>query len=83
LISERVVCRLVLLRGVLLTAFGDGKGVGEGRVVGPEGEFFDKRAAGEELEAMVVLVSSHNRAFYESHDCNVVKYCLSHQARLL
>jgi hypothetical protein len=29
----------VPLRGVLLMAFGDGKGVGEGRVVGPEGEF--------------------------------------------
>jgi len=45
--------------------------------------FLTSGVAGEELEAVVVWVSSHNRAFYESHDYNVVKYCLSHQARLL
>jgi hypothetical protein len=73
----------VPLRGVLLTAFGDGEWFGEDRVVSPEGELFDKRAAGEELEVVVVLVSSHNRAFYESHHRKVVKDCFSHQARFL
>lgn len=41
----------VPLREVLLTAFGNGKGVGEGGVVGPEGESFDWRPAGEKLDA--------------------------------
>lgn len=31
----------VPLRRVLLTAFGDGEGVGEGRIVNPDGKFFD------------------------------------------
>jgi hypothetical protein len=51
----------VPLRRVLLTAFGDGERLGEGRVVGPDGKVFDRGAAGEELEFVVVLVSSHNR----------------------
>jgi hypothetical protein len=64
----------VPLRGVLLTAFGDGEGVASS---GPDGG----GAAGEELEFVVVLVSSHNRAFCESHDCEAVKDRFSHQAR--
>ena len=60
---------------VLLTAFDDGEGVGESRIVNPDGKFFffDGGAAGEELDIVVVLVSSHNRAFCESHDCKAVK----------
>jgi hypothetical protein len=83
LISEKAACRPYRCAEHCLRPSGDGKGVGEGRVVGPEGEFLDKRVAGEELEAVVVWVSSHNMPFYESHDCNAVKYCLSHQARFL
>jgi hypothetical protein len=73
----------VPLRRVLLTAFGDGERFGKGCVVGPDGRFFDGGAAGEELEFVVVLVSSHNRAFCESHDCKAVKDRFSHQARFL
>jgi len=37
-------------------------GVSEGRVIGPDGRFFDGGAAGEELEFVVVLVSSQTTA---------------------
>ena len=40
----------VPLRGVLLAALGDGERVGEGRGVGPEGEFLEGGGAGEELD---------------------------------
>jgi hypothetical protein len=75
--------RTISLRRVLLTAFGNDRGLGEGRIVGPDGKFSDGGAAGEGLEFVVTLMSSHNRAFYESRNCKAVKDRLSHQAHLL
>jgi len=83
LISEKAACRPYHCAELLLTAFGDGEGVGEGRIVNPDGKFLDGGAAGEELNFVVVLVSSHNRAFCESHGCKAVKDRFSHQARFL
>jgi len=62
LISEKAACRPYHCVEYCLRPSAMVSGVSEGRVIGPDGRFFDGGAAGEELEFVVVLVSSQTTA---------------------
>lgn len=74
LISEKAACRAYHCAEYCLRPSTMVKGSVKSHIVNPDGKFFfDGGAAGEELDIVVVIVSSHNRAFCESHDCKAVK----------